>query len=113
VAQPLHFHLTGVGKAALVDQATNTDEVLFLVGVANLMLELIADIEVVFERALATPGDHGDLREPCRQRLLYPVLDQRLVHHRQHFLGHGLGCGEKTGAISGSGKKAFLDHVSP
>src|SRR5690606_39187692 len=63
VAKPFHFHLAGIGKAALVDEAADADQVFLLVGVANLVFELVADVEVVFQRTLASAGDHGNLVE--------------------------------------------------
>ncbi len=113
MAKPFHFHLAGIGKAALVDEAADADQVFLLVGVANLVFELVADVEVVFQRTLASAGDHGNLVESCRQCLFDPVLNQGFVHYRQHFLGHRLGCRKESRAISGRRKKAFLDHVSP
>jgi len=92
VAEAFHFDLAGVGERALVDQAADADQILLLVGVANLVLELIADIEVVFQRTLAASGHHRDFGQARGQCLFDPVLDQGLVHHRQHFLGHGFGC---------------------
>src|SRR3990167_2434692 len=92
VAEAFHFDLAGVGKAALIDQAADAYQVFFLVGIADLVLQLVADVEVILQRALATHGDHGDLRQPSFKRLFDAILDQWLVHYRQHFLGHGLGC---------------------
>ena len=113
VAEALHLHLAGVGEGALVDQPTDADQVLFLVGVADLVFQLVADVEVVFQRTLAAAGDDADLGKAGFQRLLHRVLDQQLVHHRQHFLGHGLGGREETSAVTGGREKTFLDHENP
>ncbi|MNC24826.1 hypothetical protein D3C75_728910 [compost metagenome] len=111
MAEALHLDLTGVGKGALIQQATDADQVFLLVGIANLMLQLVADVEVVFDRPLAATGDDGDFIQAGVQRLFNGILDQRLVHHRQHFLGHRLGRRQKTGAVTGRREETLLDHL--
>jgi hypothetical protein len=53
---------------------------------------------MVFDRGLAAAGDEDELGNAGRLRLFHRVLDQRLVHHRQHFLRHRLGRRQKPGA---------------
>ncbi|MCY1299948.1 hypothetical protein D9M70_494990 [compost metagenome] len=113
MAQALHFHLAGVGEAALVDQAADADQVFLLVGALDLVLQLVADIEMVFQGALATTCNDGDLVQARIQGLFNAVLDQRLVDHWQHFLGHRLGGRQKAGTVTSGGKQAFLDHFDP
>ncbi|MCY1179509.1 hypothetical protein D9M73_199130 [compost metagenome] len=113
MAQALHFDLAGVGEGALVDQATDADQVFLLVGVADLAFQLVADVEVVFQGALATTGDNGNLIQPSFQRFFNAVLDQWLVHHRQHFLGHGFSRWQEASTVTGCWEQAFLDHISP
>ena len=65
------------------------------------------------QRGLAAAGDHAELLDPGRARLLDRVLDQRLVHDRQHFLGHRLGGRQEARAEAGDGQNGFaqrLDH---
>ncbi|MCY1423440.1 hypothetical protein D9M71_391510 [compost metagenome] len=113
MAQALHFDLAGVGEGALVDQATDADQVFLLVGVADLAFQLVADVEVVFQGALATTSDDADLGQAGFEGLFNGVLDQWLVDHRQHFLGHGLGGREEASAVAGSREQTFLDHGGP
>ena len=61
MAEALISTLAGVGEGAFVDQPTDADQVLFLVGVADLVFQLVADVEVVFQRTLAAAGDDADL----------------------------------------------------
>ncbi|MCY1353308.1 hypothetical protein D9M69_396450 [compost metagenome] len=113
MAQALHFHLTGVGEAALVDQAADTDQVLLLVSALDLMLQLVADVEVVLERTLAAASHDGNLAQAGIQGLFNAVLDQWLVHHWQHFLGHRLGGRQEACTVTSGGEQAFLDHFEP
>ncbi|RMT44591.1 5-formyltetrahydrofolate cyclo-ligase [Pseudomonas amygdali pv. myricae] len=113
MTQTFHFSLASVGKAALVDQFANTNQVLFLVRALDLMLKLVADIKVIFKSTLATTGHDGNFGQACREGFLNTVLDQWLVDHRQHFLGHGLGRWQEASAVTGCWEQAFLDHKSP
>ena len=108
--QAFHLHLAGVGKGAFIDQLANTAQGLLLAGVGDFVFQLVADVEVIFQRALATPRDDGDFRQAGLERFFDAVLDQRRVDHRQHFLGHRLGRGKKACAVAGRGKQTFLDH---
>ena len=64
----------------------------------QLVLEAVLMVEVVLDGALAAAVDEDHLLDPGGNGLLHRVLDQRFVHHRQHFLGHGLGRRQETGA---------------
>ncbi len=41
---------------------------------------------MVFYRGLVTAGNDQDRVKPAGYRLLHSILDQRLVHERQHLL---------------------------
>ncbi|MNE49657.1 hypothetical protein D3C80_1441930 [compost metagenome] len=111
--QAFHFGLAGVGERAFVQQLADTNQVFFLVGALDLVFQFIADVEVVLERALAAAGNDGNFGQASVQCFFNPVLDQWLVHHRQHFLGHRLGCREEARAVTSSREQAFLDHKCP
>ncbi len=66
---------------------------------------------MIFDGAFVAPGDEDHLCDSRRDRLLDGVLDQRLVHHRQHFLGTRLGDGKKTGAHAGDRENRFGNFV--
>ena len=76
----------------------------------NLVFEFVAQVEMVFDGALAPAGDEAHVGEPRFHRFLHPVLHEGLGEDRQHFLGHGLGGRQKPGSIPGDGKQALLDH---
>lgn len=111
--QPPHLDLTGIRETATVDEAADATQVALLIGVANLVFQLIADVEVILQRPLATSSDNGDLIETCLQGFLHSVLNQRLVDHWQHFLGHSLGSWKESGAVASCRKQTFLDHGHP
>ena len=64
----------------------------------ELHLQFVGRVEVVFDRALVAAGYKDHFANTRRVGLLNRVLDQRFVHHGQHFLGNGLGSGQKAGA---------------
>ncbi|MNP43254.1 hypothetical protein D3C76_1370630 [compost metagenome] len=68
---------------------------------------------MVFQGALAATGDDGDLVQAGIQCLFDAVLDQWLVHHRQHFFGHGFSRWQEASTVTGCWEQAFLDHISP
>ena len=76
------------------------------------VLELLVGVEVILDGAL---GGAGDEHQPARaggERLLDRVLDQRLVDHRQHFLGARLGGRQKARAAPGHGKYRGTNRAS-
>ncbi|MCY1428207.1 hypothetical protein D9M71_440830 [compost metagenome] len=113
MTQAFHFCLASVGERALIQQATDADQVFFLVGALDLVFQLVADVEVVFQGALAATGDDGDFVQAGIQCLFDAVLDQWLVHHRQHFFGHGFSRWQEASTVTGCWEQAFLDHISP
>ena len=112
MAQAFHLDLSGVGKGAVVHQMTNAAQVLLLVGALNLVFNFVADIKVVFNCAFVTPGDNRHIADTGSQSFLHAKLNQGFVDNRQHFLGHGLGRGQESGAIAGSRKQTFFNHSS-
>src|SRR5690606_39468526 len=67
----------------------------------ELLLELVGLVEVVRDRVLVAVGDEDERVAPRLDGLVDGVLDQRPVDDRQHFLGNGLGGGEKAGTEAG------------
>jgi len=67
---------------------------------------------MVLDRALATAGYENQFLDAGINRLLRRILDQRLVHEREHFLGIGLGCRQKPGARPGNRKYRLPDFLS-
>lgn len=72
--------------------------------------QLVVAVEVVFECALVTSCDHQDVVQAGRHGLLDHVLDGRLVHDREHFLGRRLGRRKEAGAETCGRDHGLLDH---
>ena len=98
------MHLAGIRVSAGFIESPNTLQRLFLARTSDLMLQLIRDIEVVFDGTLTAAGDKSDVGQPCLGRLFHSVLHQRLVDDGQHFFRHGFGGGQKTRPVTGHRK---------
>jgi hypothetical protein len=57
----------------------------------QLCVQLEAVVEVILYRALAAACDDDDVLDPRRNRLFHTILDDGLVHQRQHLFGNHLG----------------------
>ncbi len=57
----------------------------------------------------AAARDDDDVLNAGMQRLFHAVLNDRLVHQRQHFFGMRLGGGQKSGPETGGGKNCFAN----
>jgi hypothetical protein len=66
---------------------------------------------MVDQRGLAAAGDHAELLDAGGAGLVDRVLNQGLVHNREHFLGHGLGGGEEAGAEASNGEHGFAQGL--
>ncbi|MBB5793258.1 hypothetical protein HDA41_001222 [Streptomyces caelestis] len=73
------------------------------------LLQLEGVVEVVLDGPLVPAGDHQDVVQPRRCRLLDDVLDGRLVDDRQHLLGRRLRGGQEAGTETG-GRDDRLAH---
>jgi len=63
---------------------------------------------MILDRAFAASGDENQLGDAGSHRLLDRILDQGLVHDRQHFLRAGLGCRQETRTHAATGKTALV-----
>ena len=77
------------------------------VALAECGFQLERDVEMVHQRGLPPPGHHAKLIDPGGARFLDRILDQGLVHHGQHFLGHRLGGGQEAGSEAGDRQDGF------
>src|SRR4029079_13293028 len=67
-------------------------------------LELDVDVEVIFDRIFPTAGEENGVVDAGGDGLFHSVLNDWLVHQRQHFLGLRLGGRQKAGAETGGGE---------
>ena len=63
---------------------------------------------MVFNRPLAATGHKNHVADARFVSLFHGILDQRFVHHRQHFFGAGFGGGQKARAQTSDRKYGFL-----
>jgi len=66
-------------------------------------------IEMIGDDVLAAAGDENKLLDTGLTGFFHRILDDRLVHHRQHFLGMALVAGKKRVPIPATGKTAFAN----
>jgi hypothetical protein len=66
-------------------------------------------VKVVFQSPFVAPGDHEEVVEADIHGFLNHVLDGRLVHDGEHFLGHRLGCRQEPGTESGGRDDGFAN----
>jgi hypothetical protein len=59
----------------------------------QLSFQLEVIVKMILDGAFATPGDENNFCRARRHSLFHRVLNQGLVHNREHFLWAGLGRG--------------------
>ncbi|MCY1371844.1 hypothetical protein D9M69_590120 [compost metagenome] len=85
-----------------------------LVAPLQFVFQLESRIVVVANGPLVAPGDEDHFADAGRVGFIHRVLDQRLVHHRQHFLRDGFGGRQESGTQATDGKNSFLNfHNHP
>ena len=99
-----HLLAHGGDRARRHRLGTQQIQRLTLIALGQRGFQLEGDVEMVDERGLAAAGDHAELLDTRRARLIHRILDQRLVHDGEHFLRHRLGRRQKSRAKSGDGK---------
>ncbi len=73
--------------------------------------QFIGMVEMILDHLLAAPGDEHELLDAGFAGLFDRVLDHRLVHDRQHFLGHRLGGRKEARPHAGDGKNGFANRL--
>ncbi len=96
--EPQGLFLAGVGEADGLAYVADHPEDVLLPLLAQDVLQLEGDVEVVLDGALAPAGDYDYVLYPARRGLLHAVLDDRPVHHREELLGDGLRGGQEPRA---------------
>ncbi len=110
MAEPLRVALAHVVHGGELAGLAHLGEPLGVLLGGQRLFQLVGPVEVVLDGALAPPGDHQHVVQAGRDGLLHDVLDGRLVDHRQHLLGRGLGRGQEPGTQAGGGDDG-LGHV--
>ena len=75
----------------------------------RLQLELM--VEMILDHALVAAGDEDEMLDARRASLIDDMLDNRPVDDGEHFLGNGLGGGQKTRAETGDWEDGFADRT--
>ena len=71
--------------------------------------ELDVDVEMILDRVFTAAGDDDDVVDAGQHCLFDPVLDDRLVDQREHFLWLRFSGGQKSGAETGSREDNFAN----
>ena len=109
VAEAEGFSLANVGDIDHVGDGAHDLQQIGLAALFEHAFELVADIEMVFDRLFAAAGDDEDLVAARSHGFFDSVLDDGLIDQREHFLGLGFGCGQKAGAEAGGGEYGFAN----
>jgi hypothetical protein len=104
VPQAEWLFLAHVAHRGQLGDGLDLGQLVQLSTVPQVVLELERLVEVILDRTLVAAGDNDDLGQAGGHRLLDHVLDCRLVHQGQHFLGLCLGGGQKSRAEPGRGE---------
>ena len=109
VSQAHGFLLPHIGDVDHVRDLPDNRQQVGLLPLLQHLLELVADVEVVFDCALTAAGDNDDLIAACGQSFLDSVLDDRLVDNGQHLFGLRFSGGQKprTQTCSGEHRIAY------
>src|SRR5260221_3279559 len=97
MAQAERLRLPQVDAAAAGGQHAARDREELLLA-AERAFELGVEVEMVLDRALVSAGHENHVGDAGGRGFLDRVLDQRLVHDRQHFLGARLGGRQEAAA---------------
>ena len=73
------------------------------------VFKFVSLVEMVGNGPLAASSDEHKDFNACGNGFLHGILDQWFVHHRQHFLGVGLGRREESGTHAGHWEDSFFD----
>jgi len=66
-------------------------------------------VEMIFDGALVSASHEYKIGNPRSDGFFHRVLNEGLVDHGQHFLGHRLGGGQEAGAHAGDRENGFTD----
>ena len=95
------------------DGVNDVQKLLLALG-SKLGLKLGILVEMILDGALVAARDEDHVGDAGRSSFFHGVLDERLVDNGEHFLGHCLGGGQKSGPEAGHGEYGFanwFDHA--
>ena len=98
VSQTESFFLAHVGHVDHVGDLANDLQQIGFAALNQHFFQLVADVEMILDGLLAAAGDHDDLVAAGGQGFFDAVLNDGLVHQRQHFLGLRFGGGQEASA---------------
>ena len=104
MAETLGFLLARIGDMRQPRDGLDQRQGFFLAALLQRLLQLVADVEVVFHGGLAAAGDDDDFVAAGGNRLFHAVLNDGLVHQRHHLFGERLGGRQKASAQPGGGE---------
>ncbi len=105
--EPELLLLADVGDLRQIADVAHLAEHLDVALLLEQVLEFVRQVEVVLDGALLARGDDDDLLDARGNGLFHRVLDDRLVHQRQHLFGLRLGGGQEAGAPARSGENGL------
>ena len=93
-----------------LDAAYHTQQ-LILARLFQGYLQFEGHVKVILDRSFVATCHKDHLPHARGIRFFHRILDERLVHHRQHFFGLRLGGGQETVPRPATGKIAFLTNM--
>ena len=111
VAEAEGFLLAGVADLDHVGDAANEFGQRVLALLFEILFEDGRAIEMILDGIFALAGDDDDVLDAGGHALFGDVLDLRLVHDGEHFLGLGLGGGKETRAEARGGQNGFANFL--
>ena len=75
----------------------------------QLGLQLMRGVKMLLDGPLGARNDDQDVRDAGGGGFFDDVLNDRLVHQREHLFGHRFGDGEEAGAVTSGGNDSFAD----
>ena len=109
MSQAQRLFLTHVGHVDHVGNLAYDLEQVVLAFFFEHLLQFVADVEMIFDRALAASSDNDDLVASGRHCLFHPILNDGLIDQRQHLFRLSFGGREKARTQSGSGENRFAN----
>ena len=79
----------------------------FLPLASSSVFQLEADVEMILNRGLAAAGHDDDVLDAGMNGFFHAVLDEGLVHQRQHLFGLGFGGGRNRVPSPAAGNTAL------